>query len=255
MTTSASPRELAALIPDQPRWIDLKGLLRAERCDVWAEANPADGFIAGSWDFPFAAVHGNPRPVLIAAATATGRAAFADLYPAHEWQLLASPEARATVGPALSGWQRRGIALHRWTGGLERPDSDPVAEIRLLAGGHRTAQLDLDEVPETSRRELALEWVAGRPMAVAIVDSRPVTFCYAALTTETLWDVSVETLEPYRRRGLAAASFLTLARHMARQGKTPTWGAHLDNPASLGLAAKLGFVLDAKLDGWFEKKE
>ena len=37
---------------------------------------------------------------------------------------------------------------------------------------------------------------------------------------------------------------------MAERGKTPTWGAMLDNPASLGLAAKLGFVRDAEIDGW-----
>ena len=37
---------------------------------------------------------------------------------------------------------------------------------------------------------------------------------------------------------------------MARLGKTPAWGAMLDNSASMGLAAKLGFVPDAELDGW-----
>lgn len=247
--------ELAALVPEEPRWIDLKGLLRAERCDVWADVDRAQGFIAGSRDFPFAALFGDPHPDLIRAAAAAGRSAFAGLYPAEEWHLLAPPETRAAVETALPGWQRKGIVLHRWDGRLEQPDSDPEAEIRLLAEGHGAVGLDLGGVPETSRRELELDWVARRPMAVANVDGRPVSFCYAALDTETLWDVSVETLEPYRRRGLAADCFLTLAAHMAEQGKTPTWGAYLDNPASLGLAAKLGFVRDSSLDGWFEKRE
>jgi GNAT superfamily N-acetyltransferase len=247
--------ELAALIPDEPRWIDLKGLLRSERLDVWTEAVPAHGFIACSWDYPFASLYGDPKPDLIRAATAAGRAAFDGLYPTEEWQLLAPPDARATVGAALPGWQRKGIALHRWARSLDWSRSDSEVEIRLLPEGHRSAKLDLGEVPESSRRELLLDWVATRPMAVAIIDSHPVTFCYAAFTTETLWDVSIETLEPYRRRGLAASCFLALAAYMAEQGKTPTWGADFDNPASLGLAAKLGFVRDASLDGWFEKED
>jgi GNAT superfamily N-acetyltransferase len=97
-----------------------------------------------------------------------------------------------------------------------------------------------------------LEWVSRRPIAVAIIDGRPVTFCYAAFTTERFWDVSVETLEQYRRRGLAAACFLSLAAHMGDSGRNPAWGAMMDNPASLGLASKLGFVPDSTLDGWSE---
>lgn len=241
---------LAALLPDEPRWIDLRGLLLSGRCDLWAEADPERGFVAGSWDFPFASLHGRPRPALIAEAAAAGRAACAGRYPVAEWQLLATPEDRPLVEAALPGWQATGIALHRWAGALERPDAGPGAKIRLLPDGHRAAGLALGHVPEPSRFEYSLGWVARRPMAVAVAGGLPVSFCYAAFTTERLWDVSIETLEPYRRRGLAAACFLTLAAHMAENGKAPTWGAMDDNPASLGLAARLGFVRDAQLDGW-----
>ena len=122
--------------------------------------------------------------------------------------------------------------------------------MRLLPEGHRRTGLDFTAFPDASRREYELDWVSRRPMAVALADGRPVSVCYAAFTTETLWDVSVETAEPYRRRGLAAACFRALAAHMGERGKLPTWGAMLDNPASLGLAAKLGFVRAATLDGW-----
>ena len=246
---------LAALLPDEPRWIDLRGLLLTGRCNLWAEPAPEHGFVAGSWDFPFAGLYGRPRPGLIAEAAAAGRAACAGRYLAEEWQLLAAPEDRPRVAAALPGWRRREIVLHRWEGTLAKPHADlgaaPGAEIRLLPDGHRTAGLDLGHVPESSRREYILDWVAGRPMAVAVADEQPVSFCYAAFTTERLWDAAIETLEPYRRRGLAAACFLTLAAHMAARGRTPTWGALEDNPASLGLAARLGFVRDARLDGWF----
>jgi hypothetical protein len=245
-----SPRELARLLPDEPRWIDLRGLLLTARCDVWAEASPELGLVARSWDFPFAALYRRPSLELIGNAAAAGRAALDGRHAGDEWQLLASPEERPVVEAALPGWRRRGIALHRWQGRLEQPGSDSAAEIRLLPEGHHRTGLALDRFPEASRYELTLDWVSRRPTAVAIIDSRPVSICYAAFVTERLWDVSVETLAPFRRRGLAAASFLTLAAHMAEQRKTPTWGAMLDNPASLGLAAKLGFVRDSGLDGW-----
>ena len=50
------PGDLARYLPDQPHWIDLRGLLLTGRCDLYAEADPALGFVARSWDFPFAAM-------------------------------------------------------------------------------------------------------------------------------------------------------------------------------------------------------
>ncbi len=242
--------ELAGLVPDEPRWIDLRGLLLSGRCDVQAEPDPARGFVARSWDYPFASLWGRPREERITAACAAGHAACAGRYPTAEWELLAAPEERPRVEAVLPGWRRRGVVLHRWAGELGRDDAGGEADIRLLPGGHAGSGLRLDRVPEPSRREYELDWVSRRPMAVAMVDGRPVSFCYAAFTTETLWDVSIETLRPFRRRGLAIACFLSLAAHMASRGRAPAWGAMLDNPASLGLAAKLGFVRDSTLDAW-----
>ena len=69
----------------------------------------------------------------------------------------------------------------------------------------------------------------------------PVSFCYAAFETEAFWDISIETLEPHRRRGLTAASALFLIHHMSVKGEAPVWGAADSNLPSLRLAAKLGF--------------
>ena len=247
-----APGELTRLLPDEPRWIDLRGLLLTARCDVWAEEEPKRGFVAVSWDYPFASLLGRPGSERIAAAVRAGRAACAGRYPVGEWQLLAAPEERPVVEAALPGWRRQGIAIHRLEGRLGRAEADPGAEIHLLPGGHRRAGLALDHLPDTSRYEYTLEWVSRRPMAVAIVEGLAVSFCYAAFTSERWWDVSVETLEPFRRRGLAAACFLALAEHMTELGLGPVWGAMLDNPASLGLAARLGFVRDSILEGWSE---
>lgn len=245
-----APAQLAGLLADEPRHIDLRGLLLSGRCDLWAGADAARGFVAVSWDYPFAGLHGRPAAELIGAAAQAGRAASAGRYPADDWQLLAAPADRPVVQAALPGWRCQGIVVHRLEGRLEQPRTRPEAEIRLLPDGHREAGLTFDHVPQPSRHEYTLDWVSRRPMAAAVVDGRPVSFCYAAFTTERWWDVSVETLETFRRRGLAAACYLALAAHMADGGLQPVWGAMLDNPASLGLAARLGFVRAGTLEGW-----
>jgi RimJ/RimL family protein N-acetyltransferase len=82
-------------------------------------------------------------------------------------------------------------------------------------------------------------------MAAVWADGRPVSFCYPVWQTETLWDVSIETLETYRRRGFAARAARTMIRHMRQTGRAPVWGALDTNVASRALAAKLGFVENA----------
>jgi L-amino acid N-acyltransferase YncA len=60
--------------------------------------------------------------------------------------------------------------------------------------------------------------------------------------TETLADISIETLEGYRRRGIGRAVVARLIDEVIRLGKVPVWGATEDNTASLALAASLGFT-------------
>ena len=57
-----------------------------------------------------------------------------------------------------------------------------------------------------------------------------------------MWDISIDTLEGYRRQGHAARCVSYLVAEMRRRGKEPVWAAEETNPPSLRLAAKLGFV-------------
>ena len=79
-------------------------------------------------------------------------------------------------------------------------------------------------------------------MAAVWADGRPVSFCYPVWQTETRWDVSIDTLAPYRGRGLGARAARTLIRHMRGIGRAPVWGALESNAASRALAARLGFL-------------
>lgn len=62
MVTLPAPAEMARWVPDEPAWVDLRGVLLSERCAVFAGEEPERGFVARSWDFPFAAVAGQPDP-------------------------------------------------------------------------------------------------------------------------------------------------------------------------------------------------
>ncbi|HEX8684465.1 MAG TPA: GNAT family N-acetyltransferase, partial [Ardenticatenaceae bacterium] len=79
-------------------------------------------------------------------------------------------------------------------------------------------------------------------IAATFVEQQPVSFCYAGAVTETLWDVSIDTLPEHQRRGYAALCAAHMIRHMQAQGKQPVWQAVEENPASWRLAQKLGFV-------------
>ncbi len=136
---------------------------------------------------------------------------------------------------ALPGWSHSRLIVHA----LNDPGRLPAANFD-----------DVDWVLPTDLRvqglpaDLLAELESGgahSPIATARVDGRSVAFCYAGSQTETLWDVAVDTLEPYRRRGYAGRCVAHLARHMAAAGKQPVWQALQDNPASWRLAAKIGF--------------
>lgn len=237
MTT---PADCLARVPDDDASIDLRAMLLSGRCRV--HGDPEAGFVACSDAYPFAVAWGRPAGEVVR--RAVSEAGWAEV---EEWHLMAGGEAVEIVAAVLPGWRRRGVVLHRWPAGRAWPEPATGADLRLAAGGWRAAGFAIDHLPAPLVRELSDDFVAARPLAAAFADGRMVSWCYAPHETETRWDVSVDTLEPDRRRGLAGACFALLAREMERRGRRPVWGAFDENTASLGLAAKLGFEPAARL--------
>ena len=99
----------------------------------------------------------------------------------------------------------------------------------------------MDDLPLDLRSEFRIA-VKRSPIAVGLEGERAVSFCYAAAQTESLWDISINTLEGFRNRGHAARCVTFMVERMESRGLRPVWGAEEWNQASLGLAAKLGFV-------------
>ena len=237
-----------ARVPDDAGHVDLRGLLLSGRCSLYGEAE--GGFVARSWEFPYAAAFGAPPAEVIRRAIAAAPPAttsWAGEGRDGEWHLMADPESDAAVAAAVPDWPRKEVVLHRWGGNPTRPVTPPGCDLRLAPDGWREAGLHFGHLPVALREEMESEWVAGRPLAAALVGGRVVSYCYAPVETETLWDVSVDTLAEHRRRGLAAACFLALARYLATRDRRPVWGAFADNAASLALARRLGFQPAARL--------
>ncbi|MDX6380325.1 MAG: hypothetical protein QOI57_1349 [Rubrobacteraceae bacterium] len=153
--------------------------------------------------------------------------------------VMAAPEDASHVLGALPGWTATWVTLYLL--------GDPPRLPRLTEGQVRPfGALDLaavsDDLPEDLRS--FLENVVGReeaPATAALAKRRPVSFCVASDQTEGLWDISIDTLERYRRQGYAARCVSYMIDEMRRRGKEPVWAAEETNPPSMRLAVKLGF--------------
>jgi hypothetical protein len=87
---------------------------------------------------------------------------------------------------------------------------------------------------------LAAEFEAVVPVAVAFEAGRPAAICHAPRgLTAFAAEAGVETLEPFRRRGLATAAVACWARAVQRSGRLALYSTTWENAASQGLARRL----------------
>ena len=252
--------ELAALarVPDLAEWVDTRGMLLSGHARVRFDEPPdydAAGFVVILEPRALVSVVGRPRPALILAA-AEGLT--------HADVLCPLPDA-SHVEAALAGWSAGRAILHvlprsmPWetttdadTTIFMQDDAPPLThlsddlrrEITEALRGMPLTRFSGGAVPSAAPLE-----PPPRPLPVAAAwgDGIPVSFCYPIVQTERFWDVSIDTLDAYRGRGLAARAARTMIRHMRRIGKAPVWGALETNSASLALARRLGFVEHARL--------
>ena len=77
--------------------------------------------------------------------------------------------------------------------------------------------------------------------AAAIVDDQIASIAQASGVTEQYADIGIFTLEPYRRKGYAAACVSLVAREAQKRGLTPVWSTGADNAGSLATAKRVGY--------------
>ncbi len=209
----------------------MRGALLCGRSTVFGRE--ADGFVVATPHVPLVCVVGRPDHALIAEAIE-----FARDDGDHPPVLTVDAAATAHVTACLPGWQRERAILHTRPLGAPLPAAPAGAVVLEQAAAFSEARLAhlpddlLWEIEDASRHG---------PVAYALVENLPVAFCYAPWTTERWFDISVETLESYRGRGLGTAVASALITRMEATGRRPVWGAVESNAASRALAARLGF--------------
>jgi GNAT superfamily N-acetyltransferase len=226
---------LVHALPDIPRWLYVRSMLLAGRCEVFglAEEGPEPQFVARELEEgedQAICVVGRPQADAIREAARRNRGGG---------DLLTTPEGAPHILGALPGWAATRVPLHL-LGDASRLPRIAGAEVRPF--GASDLATVADDLPEELRSEIEVALARGAPAVAASADGRPVSFCYAADETEGLWDISIDTLEPYRRQGYAARCVSYMIDEMWRRGKEPVWAAEETNLPSMHLAAKLGFV-------------
>lgn len=231
---AAQPVRLAALLPDVPRFVETRGMLLGGDCEIFGLEEDAESpsFVVRDGEEDLVCVVGYPAREAVAEAVARSGDASA---------VIAMPENISRVAQVVPGREPQPAILHL-LGEAERLPGAMEGQVRLLSGPE-----ELDLLPTGLRAELRAELertlCKGALAAAAFVGGVPVSFCYVASETEGLWDVSIDTLEEHRRQGHAARCAAYMIRHIrGTAGKEPVWGAVESNAASMGLAAKLGFV-------------
>ncbi len=203
-------------------------MLLSGRCEIFGcDETGAPSFVVSSPELELISVAGFPiKEAILQAAAANS----------NEVEILATPENSEHVAEALPDWAVSPAKLHVLQG--ESRLHKISANVELLAPSEIEA---ITNLPFDLKEELTLAFRYS-PVAATIVDGMPVSFCYAGSQTESLWDISIDTLAEYRNKGYAAACVAYMIELMRQQKKQPVWGADETNAASLRLAAKLGFI-------------
>ncbi|MCC5857792.1 MAG: GNAT family N-acetyltransferase [Ectothiorhodospiraceae bacterium] len=215
-------------LPDLPLWVETRDLLLRKGSKL-LENPTRNGFVVWSAERGSGSVVGEPEPhaLALAAGDVPELLAFTDNIERVRSFL---PELEAEPATVFSAPEQLPPAPPR-----------PCREISL---SEIAAQAHL---PDALVAELSGAAEHGVPVVAAFDGVLPVAFAYVASETESLWDVSIDTIQSHRRQGYAAAAVLHLMRSMREKGKSAVWGALESNPASANLARRLGFVENDRL--------
>jgi RimJ/RimL family protein N-acetyltransferase len=206
-----------------PRLVETRGLLLSYGSRVRGDA---DGGHYVVWEDRLAAVVGRPDASLL-------HRVLEDAPTVRE--MLVMRDACELVRSSLPAWSVEEAVVHAL------PQPVPEWPLPGPGVGFLEAETPLDHLAPDLADEIAAARADG-PVAATWCDDLPVSFCYASSITETLWDVAIDTVPAYRRRGFAQSAVHLMAAFHRESARLPVWGAVIGNLASLQLASRMGFV-------------
>jgi len=229
----AKNRTIRDHLPDIPRWVEARASLATGACEVFGDLDTVRSrFVFQDHDAGYVFVIGEPNPAAVLASVACqGR----------RLGLIAEQSRAPAIQKILTEWSghRAIIGTLADENCLTPPDQGQI-------GWLDPADLVRIDMPSDLREELQDAARNGR-IAASLDDGGAVSFCYAGSVTEIWWDVAIDTLPLYRRKGHAARVASFMIRHMTGKQLKPVWGALEQNPASWQLARRLGFVATDEL--------
>ncbi|HXY46759.1 MAG TPA: GNAT family N-acetyltransferase [Thermoplasmata archaeon] len=232
----ATARELGETLPDGPLTFDSRCLLLRGLGDAWV-AGPVPSFRA-------AIIRDRSQPREPRAFGVDPLEIWSILRGIQGWDCVNCPTELA--GP-LADVLGREISL----------PTKRVADVYLVLEGppvryehpwvRRLSEDDVelfDGAPEPLRPlgySSTLAALSGGIVAGAVADKKLRGIVSMTASSETYANLAAHTLEPWRRQGIGTAATYLVAREAQLRGLDPVWSAGEDNPASLGVARKLGF--------------
>ncbi len=171
-------RTLAAALPDEPRWLETRGMLLSGHATITGGDSVEQGFVAQVLHDAVSAIAvvGRASGPAIAAAVA----GTTELTPVIT-QMADAPHVVAALHAAgHSEWTAARAILHRLTRPLPSLLLAPELEVRLLARAD-----PLEHLPAGLRHEMTHAQDFA-PVGAVFAGGRPVSFCYPVWTTERL---------------------------------------------------------------------
>lgn len=132
-------------------------------------------------------------------------------------------------------------------GGLQ---IDQVEELsRNVPAGYEIRRIDGDLVSDDMSAHSPLDLLTRGIGFCALQKAEVVCEAYSYTQTEEAIEIETITASGHRRKGLGTATCATLVVECLKRGIEPHWNA--SNPASVGLAEKLGYVQSDVYDALF----
>ena len=221
--------QLLRAVPDRPESVEIRGLLLEPSTDVRGDAA---GAVLFSAEFSLIALLGEPRDALILDSLRDAGDGALGGEGADGWAIIAL---RPHVHPALE-WTRAAIMTLRDTALLDRAFDAARACVAPLTHD------ELARVQTAYLAELSAAHAIGTVMC-ARVDDQLASFAYVGFRSESYFDLSVDTIERMRGRGLAQLTAAALiVDEQKTRGGTPVWSVIESNAPSMGAGRKLGFA-------------